>query len=376
MYNLLVGTQDNFTPKLLDTSSIQKRNDSWYKRENTGVLPIRGTIQRYDNMLYSTTESITTQLNEILISGVNRIILDIDSPGGDSRGLFELVDFIHSIPIETIAYVENTCASAGYLIASACDTIIASPYSFLGSIGACVQIIEHTSDDVKITEYVSSNSPYKRLVPGDDHFDQQMQTRVDKVSDDFINTLVINRGRTKSHIESSFGQGDLLSATGALRVGMIDSVNIFKFLFTTTINTTTNNTQDTTNMNLEQLQTDHPSLIDQIKKTSFKDGFGAGQKNEITRISEIDSLALPGHEKLILECKNDTNCTPTMTAMKIIAAEKITKEVAAQNLTLSAVTQINTGDSSTISFENDPKLIEEFGSKEIYDAYMKHQENK
>lgn len=51
-------------------------------------------------------------------------------------------------------------------------------------------------------------------------------------------------------------------------------------------------------------------------------GLKEGAEAERTRILGIEAHSLPGHEKLIAECKADPNCTPDMAAGRIVAAEK------------------------------------------------------
>lgn len=46
------------------------------------------------------------------------------------------------------------------------------------------------------------------------------------------------------------------------------------------------------------------------------------REQERTRILGIEAHAIPGHEKLIAECKADADCTPDMAAGRILAAEK------------------------------------------------------
>lgn len=52
------------------------------------------------------------------------------------------------------------------------------------------------------------------------------------------------------------------------------------------------------------------------------DGRKAGADAERARLQGIDAHAIPGHEKLIAECKADAACTPDMAAGRILAAEK------------------------------------------------------
>ena len=70
-------------------------------------------------------------------SRVKAIMLDIDSPGGEVSGLFDLVDFISAAnKIKPIfAVLTESAYSAGYAIASACEKIYIPRTGGAGSIG-------------------------------------------------------------------------------------------------------------------------------------------------------------------------------------------------------------------------------------------------
>lgn len=77
---------------------------------------------------------------------VHAIILNLDSPGGEVAGVFELAAQIHAArgkkPI--VAVVNDKAASAAYLIASAADSISVSDTSLTGSIGVVMCHVDHS----------------------------------------------------------------------------------------------------------------------------------------------------------------------------------------------------------------------------------------
>ncbi|MGL9779375.1 MAG: S49 family peptidase, partial [Wolbachia sp.] len=71
------------------------------KNSERGIIPIHGILTKnseaFDDVLGMTSyEKIREEIEEALIDEeVETIILDIDSPGGEVNGLFDLSDFIY-----------------------------------------------------------------------------------------------------------------------------------------------------------------------------------------------------------------------------------------------------------------------------------------
>lgn len=74
----------------------------------------------------------------------------------------------------------------------------------------------------------------------------------------------------------------------------------------------------------------HEAALAAAREQARKEGLAAGQAEgmkagaeaERARLAGIESAALPGHDKLVAECKADPNCTPGDAALRINAAEK------------------------------------------------------
>ena len=70
---------------------------------------------------------------------IKAILLELDSPGGttgSSQALFhEIIQLKTEYKKPIVALTYNICTSAAYYIACACDCIIASPSTLIGSIG-------------------------------------------------------------------------------------------------------------------------------------------------------------------------------------------------------------------------------------------------
>ena len=80
-----------------------------------------------------------------------RVIMCINSPGGDVDGCFEVSRELrnlatnHNKPL--IAYVDGMAASAAYALASAADAIVLPPSAFVGSIGIIETLCDQSAND-------------------------------------------------------------------------------------------------------------------------------------------------------------------------------------------------------------------------------------
>jgi ClpP class serine protease len=110
---------------------------------DVAIIPIHGLLTKrselFDSFFGTTSYE---EIHELISSAiedasVRSILLEIDSPGGEVSGLFDLVDFIYeSRELKPIYAIANDHAfSAAYGIASAASKIFVNRTSGVGSIG-------------------------------------------------------------------------------------------------------------------------------------------------------------------------------------------------------------------------------------------------
>ena len=151
-------------------------------------------IQGYEGI----AASLEKALND---SSVSAIVLNLDSPGGEVAGAFQLADQISSArgkkPIAAVA--SDMACSAAYLIASAADTISLTTTAIVGSIGVvtCHADISKAMDKegVAVTFlYAGSHkidgNPYEPLPPA---VAEQIQADVDHYYNLFVTTVARHR---------------------------------------------------------------------------------------------------------------------------------------------------------------------------------------
>ena len=167
-------------------------------------------------------------------ASVRAILLHIHSPGGEAAGTSELAQAIFDNrgrkPIH--AYVPDQGASAAYWIGSAAEKVWIGPAAALGSIGVRAGIQDTSGRDeargVKNYEFVSSQSPFKKVDLNSKQGRDRVQARVDAMAAVFVETVAKQRGVSVAHVLEAFGKGDVLIGKAAIDAGMADGFGTFE----------------------------------------------------------------------------------------------------------------------------------------------------
>ncbi len=212
---------------------------------NVAVIPVMGPLVAHASILSSVSaatsyDGIRANLTAAIDDpGIQAILLNIDSPGGEANGCSSLVDAIYAArDIKPVtAYVGGTGASAAYWIASACTNIVANKTAELGSIGVRMAVLDDRKANeamgVKTISFVSTQSPHKVLDFDTDDGKARMQTRIDAIADEFIESVARNRGVDYQTVIDHFGGGDMMIGKKAVKAGLADSVGDLETLIST-----------------------------------------------------------------------------------------------------------------------------------------------
>lgn len=162
---------------------------------------------------------------------VQGIAFIIDSPGGDVRGNFDLVDFLYAGRGRkpTIAIAAECACSAAYSIASACDTISMTRTAIVGSIGVVTSHFD-VSEAMKKAGYkltfiyagahkVDGNS----YEPLPDDVKARIQGRVDQLYDIFVEIVSRNRSIESQAVRDT--QALTFTSVDAVKIGLVDKVD-------------------------------------------------------------------------------------------------------------------------------------------------------
>ena len=206
----------------------------------TAVIAVEGPLFKRANLLteHSGATSIRLLAKDFQAAlenpQVERILLNIDSPGGEVDGINEFADRVQASPKPVIAYVDGLAASGAYWIAAAAHRIVTSEGAMLGSIGAVASILDRRGaqerQGVRSYDIVSSQSPYKRPDPATDAGRMQIQKLVDAAAELFIRKVAAFRGITPEKVMADYGGGATVPASDAIAAGMADTIGDYEDL--------------------------------------------------------------------------------------------------------------------------------------------------
>ena len=344
------------------------------KRGDIGILNIRGPIVRYGSMmeLSGDVRSLESYAKEFKAlendPGIETIVLNIDSPGGEAAGISQFAAYIRNSKKRVVAYIDDLGASAAYWIASAAKEIYASNTAFIGSIGVVFTLIDDTkmqeNRGIEKIEIVSIQSPKKRPDIKSKDGKEQIQTWANDLADKFIKAVARYRGVSESYVLDNFGKGDLLISEKAKDVKMIDEIMTFEKLI--------KNLSKKTILKGARMQEGMQITADAIKNKYtkvYEEIFQAGAAAERQRIKSIEELGeFRGYEEIVKEMKFDGKSSAEMVELAVFRAErekrgKIAKDFAKDGEKAAALlAEAGVGGVETVKQETSPyaKVLEKF----------------
>lgn len=196
----------------------------------TGTLVQKlGTLRPYSGMTGydGIRASFLTAMND---SEVKAICLDIDSPGGEVAGCFDLVDEIYAARGEKPiwAILSESAYSAAYALASAADRIIVPRTGGVGSIGVIVMHVDWSqrikSDGVQVTiiTFGSRKGESNPWEPLSEEARKSIQSDVDEMGRLFVSTVSRNRGIAERTIRDT--EAACYLAADSVQLGLADQV--------------------------------------------------------------------------------------------------------------------------------------------------------
>jgi len=200
------------------------------------VIPIHGTLVRRTSGIEAESglasyTGIAAQLDAALASPeIAAILLDIDSPGGESGGVFDLADRIRAASeVKPIWAVANDMAfSAAYALASAAARVFVARTGGVGSIGVVAmhvdQSVKDAHDGVRYTavfagERKNDLNPHE---PISNEAHAVLKAEVDRIYDLFVETVARHRGLDADAVRAT--EAGLFFGPDAVATGLADAV--------------------------------------------------------------------------------------------------------------------------------------------------------
>lgn len=214
-------------------STGRRMPDTQYARlfdDGVAVVDLIGPIfPRANMMTMSGATSIAQFTNDVVRAynsdDVRAVVMNIDSPGGDVRGIGESAHIINRLtqkgkkPLKSYAF--GYMASAAYYVGSAAKDITANISSLTGSIGVVLTASKKEKGQIEI---VSSQSPNKRPDVETEAGVATLQQRVDDLAEIFVNDVAKFRGIKADRVLSHYGQGDVFVGPRSKKQGLVDKL--------------------------------------------------------------------------------------------------------------------------------------------------------
>ncbi|NGO55736.1 signal peptide peptidase SppA [Allomesorhizobium camelthorni] len=164
-------------------------------------------------------------------STVKGVILSIDSPGGTTAGGEAIFDAVRLLAAEkpVVAQVGTLAASAGYMIASASDHIVARQSSIVGSIGVLVQFPDLTGlmdkvgiglEEIKSTPLKAEPSPFN---PTTEEERAMLRAMILDSYDWFVGLVDDRRPLSRAEV-LALADGSVFTGRQALERKLVDSL--------------------------------------------------------------------------------------------------------------------------------------------------------
>ncbi|WP_425383997.1 S49 family peptidase [Wolbachia endosymbiont (group B) of Eupithecia inturbata] len=236
------------------------------RNSERGIIPIHGILTKksetFDDIFgmtsYNQIEAQITQAIED--SDIETILLDIDSPGGEVNGVFDLADFIYSArgKKRIIAIANDDAYSAAYAIASSAEKVFVSRTSGVGSIGVIASHIDQSGFDekqgIKYTT-VFAGSRKNDLNPHEPITSESLEnlkSEVNRLYGMLVELIARNRNLSVEAIKST--EAGLYFGEKAVEIGLADGITILsEFKSINKNRSTTMNEQTRTDLETDNL---------------------------------------------------------------------------------------------------------------------------
>jgi signal peptide peptidase SppA len=206
---------------------------------NVAVVPINGSMMANESwlsrmfgiMTYDTLSNILAEISAD--GGIDTVVLDVDSPGGEAKGLDVATDAIaatRDAGIRVVSHTAGQMASAAYWIGSAAEIVAASETAEVGSVGVIGVHMEESKRNQKegLTYTVLRKGDQKALAspyePLTDKARAQIEDSMERKYQQFIGAVSEQRGLPREFVSEKIATGQVFSSQEATELGMVDEI--------------------------------------------------------------------------------------------------------------------------------------------------------
>ena len=227
-------------PAVMNGDSRRRGTTYLVTSEGVAVIPVFGTLVKRAGAIEAAS-GLTSygHLEEQIMDAatdpaVRAVLLEVDSPGGEAAGVFDLSDLVYEArslkPVWAVA--DEEAFSGAYAIASAAERLIVPRTGGLGSIGVVAVHVDRSARDAMegfrtTTVYAGARkndfSPHETLKDG---ARRTLQAEVDRVYRLFVETVARNRGLTADEVRATDAR--LYFGEDAVAAGLADEVGTLR----------------------------------------------------------------------------------------------------------------------------------------------------
>lgn len=332
---------------------MRERTDLRIEDGGVAVIEIHGSlVHRHD--LFSafsgmtSYETIGVELEKAVEDPqVRAILLEVDSPGGEVNGVFDLADKIRMASEEkpVWAIAADFAASAAYLLGSAADRLFVSQTGVTGSIGVIALRWDETgaleAEGLSVTEIFAGarktdGSPLHQIT--DDEL-RALQGRVNTIYDLFTAKVADYRELEEEAVRET--EAAVFIGQAGVDVGLADGIATTELLLAqlseqgrgrpsvaavmTTEDGMEKDEGKAPEITAAYVAENHPEVAEHFRAegrtAGLETGRDEGAESERERIRSIEALGTSGHRELVDELKYDPEMTAETAALRIVTAD-------------------------------------------------------
>lgn len=205
---------------------------------SVAVVPLHGVLAPRMNLLSEISGGATFEDADATIAAlvadpkVSAIVLDWDSPGGSVAGATGFAQrLLHARTVKPVVSVANhEMCSAAYWTGACATEVVATPDALVGSVGVyCIHedLSKYLESEGITLRYISAGK-YKVDGNPSEPLSETAEARLQAIVDDayarFTADVAAGRGTTPDAVRTGYGEGAALTASEAMRAGMIDRI--------------------------------------------------------------------------------------------------------------------------------------------------------
>jgi capsid assembly protease len=204
-----------------------------------GIIPVTGTLVKRAGAVEAASGLLSyTAIEEMILDAatdpaVKAILMDIDSPGGEVGGVFDLAELIvqarETKPIWAIA---DDAFSAAYLLASSAERIYLPQAAGIGSVGIIAVHVDESQKDAKegrsyTTVHAGARkNDFSSHEPLSNDARSNLQQEVDRLYSMFVGVVAKGRNLPKATVRAT--EAGIFFGSNAVKVGLADRIGTIR----------------------------------------------------------------------------------------------------------------------------------------------------